>query len=201
MNAGVRMCSRSTQLVRQPASPGRDRSGPSRMSPLEARQASCWRRPAGTAPAPRPAARAGCSRCRGRPRRTAWRSATGGRRSGAAAVVRREAGERARQLLAAGADHAGDAENLAGVELEIDVPVGAGERQPLGLEQRPCRGRASAAARGSIRPAGRVRPSAGAASRTSASAACEVGDHLAVLHDVDAVAESSAPRRAGARRR
>ena len=34
------------------------------------------------------------------------------------ARMRREAGERARQLLAAGADHAGDAEDLALMQLE-----------------------------------------------------------------------------------
>ena len=44
-----------------------------------------------------------------------------------AAVVREEARERAGQLLAAGADDAGDAEDLAGVQREVDVAVGAGE--------------------------------------------------------------------------
>ena len=39
----------------------------------------------------------------------------------AAAVMRRKAGERARQLLAPGADDAGNAQNLAGVQLEADV--------------------------------------------------------------------------------
>ena len=34
------------------------------------------------------------------------------------AIVRREAGQRARQLLAARTDHAGDAEDLSGMQLE-----------------------------------------------------------------------------------
>jgi hypothetical protein len=49
-------------------------------------------------------------------------------------VVRREAGERAGQLLAAGADHAGDAQDLAGVELEAHVAVGARQPESLGRE-------------------------------------------------------------------
>ena len=44
-----------------------------------------------------------------------------------AAVMRSEAGERARQLLAARADDAGDPEDFPGAELETDIPV------------RPCR--------------------------------------------------------------
>ena len=80
-----------------------------------------------------------------------------------AAVVRREAGQRAGQLLAARADHAGDAEDLAGMELEAHVAIGVAERQSLGLEHDVRRDTASAAARGNTRPAGCGRPSADAA--------------------------------------
>ena len=51
------------------------------------------------------------------------------------AVVRREAGERAGQLLAAGADDAGNAQDLAGMQLEVDVAVGAREAKPSRLDE------------------------------------------------------------------
>ena len=46
-----------------------------------------------------------------------------------AAVMRRKSGQRAGQFLASRADHAGDSENLAGMELEAHVPVGVAERR------------------------------------------------------------------------
>ena len=51
--------------------------------------------------------------------------------------MRSEAGERARQLLAARADDAGDPQNLPGAELEADVSVGLAERKLFDFQQRP----------------------------------------------------------------
>src|SRR5271170_4568709 len=54
-----------------------------------------------------------------------------------AAVMRSKARERARQLLAARADDAGDPEDFPGAKLETDVSVGLAERKPLDLQQHP----------------------------------------------------------------
>ena len=51
-----------------------------------------------------------------------------------AAVVRREAGKGPRQLLAARPDDSGDAQNLALDATERDIPICAGERQPIDLQ-------------------------------------------------------------------
>ena len=51
-----------------------------------------------------------------------------------AGVVRGEAGQGPAELLAARADHPGDAQDLAGMQLEADVAVGAAQAQPFGLE-------------------------------------------------------------------
>ena len=118
-----------------------------------------------------------------------------------AAVVRREAGEGAGQLLAARADDAGDAEDLARVQPEARRPGRHWPRaRPSASTQHLVARRASAAARGSTRPAGCGRPSSGAASprrprpprarrrrRRPSSRRCG--------------RRAPAPRRAGARRR
>ncbi len=52
------------------------------------------------------------------------------------ALVRRKAGERARQLLAARTDDAGDAEDLAGMQREAHVLIGPGEAQVPRLRAR-----------------------------------------------------------------
>jgi hypothetical protein len=44
--------------------------------------------------------------------------------------MRRKAGKRPREFLTPGADDPGDAQNLAGVQFEIDVAVLVGEAEP-----------------------------------------------------------------------
>ncbi len=87
-----------------------------------------------------------------------------------------------------GADHAGDAQDLAGMQLEADVAVGAAQAQTLGLEQDLVAKRAlqrlavvlglqAAADHQPVQPV-----HVGLGRR-------QLGDDGAVLHDVDAVAQ------------
>ena len=123
---GVRMLQ-----PRRPSSVARRRSAPVSIRPDAAQLAEARQRDVGGdrqeqhealgAPLARDVADAA-----GRPHRPASPSATSlPADREPAGIVRGEAGEGPAQLLAARADHAGDAQDLAGVQLEADVAVGA----------------------------------------------------------------------------